>query len=256
MKRGVVGLSILLLGSQAFAEMRTLPSGPPSASTEPVPGTAENDPLESFNRKVFWFNDHLDTYVLEPVAKGWDYVLPRRVETCISNFFWNLHFPIDTVNAALQGKFKDAGSDVGRFLVNTTVGVAGFFDPATSLGLELHWEDFGQTLGWWGVGTGPYLMLPILGPSDIRDGGGLIVDSATSITPFFVNSYILLGARTVEIVNIRAQYLDTIRKAKEAAFDYYSFVRNAYLQRRAGLINDHEPTSPGTQEDPYHPEGN
>ncbi len=255
MKRGVVGLSMsLLFTSSALAEMQTLPSGPPAASAENAPAVAENDPLQSFNRKIFWFNDHLDTYVLEPTAKGWDYVLPRRVETSISKFFWNLHFPIDTVNAVLQGKFKEAGSDVGRFLVNTTVGVAGFFDPATSIGLELHWEDFGQTLGVWGVCPGPYLVLPVLGPSDVRDGGGLIMDTATSITPFFVNSYILLGARTVELVNTRAQYLDTIRKAKEAAFDYYSFVRNAYLQRRAALINDQESTSGQTQEDLYHPD--
>jgi phospholipid-binding lipoprotein MlaA len=255
MRRGLVGLSTLLLfTSPTFAQEQTLPSGPPTASTENVPEVAENDPLQPFNRKVFWFNDHLDMYVLEPVAKGWDYVLPRRVETSISNFFWNLHFPIDTVNAVLQGKFKEAGSDVGRFLVNTTVGVAGFFDPATSLGLELHWKDFGQTLGVWGVCPGPYLVLPILGPSDVRDGGGLIVDGATSITPFFVNGYILLGARTVELVNIRAQYLDTIRKAKEAAFDYYTFVRNAYLQRRAALINGQETTSGQTQEDLYHPD--
>jgi phospholipid-binding lipoprotein MlaA len=258
MKRGAVGLSILLLGSQAFAQMPTRPTTPPGsapASEQPVSNVAENDPLQSFNRKIFWFNDHLDMYVLEPVAKGWDYVLPRRAETSISNFFWNLHFPIDTVNAVLQGKFKEAGSDVGRFLVNTTIGVAGFFDPATSLGLELHWEDFGQTLGVWGVCPGPYLVLPVLGPSDVRDGGGLIVDAATSITPFFVNGYILLGARTVELVNTRAQYLDTIRKAKEAAFDYYSFVRNAYLQRRAALINDQELPSGQTQEDLYHPGG-
>jgi phospholipid-binding lipoprotein MlaA len=256
MKPAVVALSMSLLFTySALAdEMETLPSGPPTANTANVPVVAENDPFQPFNRKVFWFNDHLDTYVLEPVARGWDYVLPRRVETSISNFFWNLHFPIDTVNAVLQGKFKQAGSNVGRFLVNTTIGVAGFFDPATSLGLELHWEDFGQTLGVWGVCPGPYLVLPVLGPSDVRDGGGLIVDAATSITPFFVNGYILLGARTVELVNTRAQYLDIISKAKEAAFDYYSFVRNAYLQRRAGLINDQEPASGETQEDLYHPD--
>ncbi len=256
MKPAVVGLSILLLGSQAFAQMPTRPTTPPRSALggeQPVSNFEENDPLQTFNRKIFWFNDHLDTYALEPVAKGWNYVVPPGIQNSISNFFWNLHFPIDTVNALLQGKFKQAGSDVGRFLVNTTVGVAGFFDPATDFGLPLHWEDFGQTLGVWGVCPGPYLVLPILGPSDVRDGGGLIVDGATSITPFFVNGYILLGARTAELVNTRAQYLDTIRKAKEAAIDYYSFVRNAYLQRRAGLINDQEPPSGQTQEDLYYP---
>jgi len=245
---------LLILATPGLAQMEALPSGPPTRAQE-VPAAAENDPIESVNRKIFWFNDHLDMYVLEPVAKGWHFVLPDRVETSITNFFYNLRFPIHTLNALLQGKFKNAGIDVGRFVVNTTVGVAGFFDPATGWGLPMHWEDFGQTLGWWGVGPGPYLVLPLLGPSDIRDGGGLIVDSAASITPFFVNTYILLGARAVEIVNTRAQYLDIVRKAKESAFDYYTFVRNAYLQRRVGLINDEEPHEDGSQQDLYHPEG-
>jgi phospholipid-binding lipoprotein MlaA len=253
--RKALGLWIVVSAAPAFAQPATLPSGAePVKKPQEVQAAGEYDPLEGFNRKIFWFNDHLDMYVLEPVAKGWDFVLPRRVETSISNFFWNLHFPVDTVNALLQGKFKVAGSDVGRFLVNTTIGVAGFFDPATSFGLELHWEDFGQTLGWWGVRPGPYLMLPILGPSDFRDGAGLIADTAASITPFFVDTYILLGARTVDIVNTRALYLDTIRKAKESAFDYYTFVRNAYLQRREGLVNDQETPPETSQEDLYHPE--
>jgi len=245
---------LLILATPGLAQMEARPSGPPTRAQE-VPAAAENDPIESVNRKIFWFNDHLDMYVLEPVAKGWHFVLPDRVETSITNFFYNLRFPIHTLNDLLQGKFKNAGIDVGRFVVNTTVGVAGFFDPATGWGLPMHWEDFGQTLGWWGVGPGPYLVLPLLGPSDIRDGGGLIVDSAASITPFFVNTYILLGARAVEIVNTRAQYLDIVRKAKESAFDYYTFVRNAYLQRRVGLINDEEPHEDGSQQDLYHPEG-
>jgi phospholipid-binding lipoprotein MlaA len=173
----------------------------------------------------------------------------------VSNFFYNLRFPIETLNDLLQGKVQYAVSDVGRFFVNTTVGIAGFFDPATSLGMELHWEDFGQTLGWWGVGTGPYLMLPILGPSNIRDAGGLIVDTASSITPFFVSGYYPLAARTVDIVNTRAVYADTIHRAKGSSFDYYAFVRNAYLQRRAGLVNDEAPATEKSQEELYHPEG-
>jgi phospholipid-binding lipoprotein MlaA len=246
---------LVVLAAPGFAQMETLPSGPPAKPQE-VQASVENDPIESINRKIFWFNDNLDVYVLEPVAKGWHWVLPDRVETSVTNFFYNLRFPIHTLNDLLQGKFKDAGIDVGRFLVNTTVGVAGFFDPATGWGLPLHWEDFGQTLGWWGVGPGPYVVLPILGPSDLRDGGGLIVDSAASVTPFFVDTYILLGARAVEIVNTRALYLEEVRKAKESAFDYYVFVRNAYLQRRLGYINDYEePTGTENLEDLYHPEG-
>jgi len=246
---------MMAVAGPGFAQMATLPSGPP-AKPAGVPASVENDPIESVNRKIFWFNDKLDVYVLEPVAKGWHWVIPDRVETSVTNFFYNLRFPIHTLNDLLQGKFKDAGIDVGRFLVNTTVGVAGFFDPATGWGLPLHWEDFGQTLGWWGVGPGPYLVLPLLGPSDLRDGGGLIVDSAASVTPFFVDTYILLGARAVEIVNTRALYLEEVRKAKESAFDYYVFVRNAYLQRRLGYINDYrEPSGTENLEDLYHPEG-
>ena len=245
----------LVLTSPAAAETTAPASDLPPAPSQEAVADRESDPFESVNRKIFWFNDKLDTYVLEPAAKGWDFVMPHRVETCVSNFFYNLRFPIETLNDLLQGKPKYAASDVGRFLVNTTVGIAGFFDPATSLGMELHWEDFGQTLGWWGVGTGPYLMLPILGPSDLRDGGALIVDTASSITPFFVSSYYTVGARAVDIVNTRAVYADTIRRAKESSFDYYSFVRNAYLQRREGLINDQAPGREKNQDELYHPEG-
>src|SRR5262245_3087007 len=193
---------------------RTMPAPPLEQPAPLAPGVTENDPLESFNRKIFWFNDKVDSYVLAPTAKGWNYVVPDEIQTCLTNFFYNLRFPIQTVNDLLQGKVQRAASDVGRFFVNTTVGVAGFFDPASSVGLDFQWEDFGQTLGWWGVGTGPYLVLPILGPSDIRDGGGLIFDTAASITPFFVNGYYLFAARSVDLVNTRAIYADTIEKAK------------------------------------------
>jgi phospholipid-binding lipoprotein MlaA len=227
---------------------------PPLEQPAPeVPAVTENDPWEPFNRKIFWFNDKVDSYVLEPTAKGWNYVVPNEIQTCLSNFFFNLRFPIQTANDLLQGKVQRAAKDVGRFFVNTTVGVAGFFDPATSVGLDLQWEDFGQTLGWWGVGTGPYLVLPILGPSDVRDGGGLIVDTAASITPFFVNGYYLFAARSVDLINTRAIYADTIEKAKESSIDYYTFVRNAYLQRRAGLIRDQAAATAESEEDLYHP---
>lgn len=244
-------LAVGLLGTRAAAQMVTLPSGPAPTTEQPAP--MEADPLESFNRKVFWFNDHVDTYVLAPAAKGWDFVVPKRAQTSLGNFFANLRFPIDTMNNLFQGKVEYAAVDVGRFAVNTTVGVAGFFDPATSFGLHPHVEDFGQTLGWWGVSPGPYLMLPILGPSTLRDGAGLLADSPLAVTPFFVDWYYLLGARALEIVNFRASVLDTVEKAKEASFDYYSFVRNAYLQRRTTAILDQAPASQQSQNDLYHP---
>jgi phospholipid-binding lipoprotein MlaA len=230
-----------------------MPAPPLEQPAPEAPTVTENDPWEPFNRKIFWFNDKVDSYVLEPTSKGWNYVVPNEIQTCLSNFFYNLRFPIQTVNDLLQGKVQRAAKDVGRFFVNTTAGVAGFFDPASSVGLDFQWEDFGQTLGWWGVGTGPYLVLPILGPSDIRDGGGLIFDTAASITPFFVNGYYLFAARSVDLINTRAIYADSIEKAKESSIDYYTFVRNAYLQRRAALIRDEAAATAETQEDLYHP---
>jgi len=255
-----VAIFVSILSSLALAEetpphpgTRTMPAPPLQQSATPAPPISEKDPWEPFNRRIFWFNDKVDSYVLEPTAKGWNFVVPNEIQTCLSNFFYNLRFPIQTVNDLLQGKVQRAATDVGRFFVNTTVGVAGFFDPASSVGLDLQWEDFGQTLGWWGVGTGPYLVLPLLGPSDIRDGGGLIFDTAASITPFFVNGYYLFAARSVDLINTRAVYADTIEKAKESSIDYYTFVRNAYLQRRAALIRDQEAATAETQEDLYHP---
>jgi phospholipid-binding lipoprotein MlaA len=227
------------------------------APSDPPPRQAPQrdfDPWESVNRKVFWFNDHLDIYVIEPAAKAWDFVLPKRVQTSVSNFFANVRFPVHVANNLLQGKIQGAATEVGRFAVNTTAGVAGFFDPATSLGMPPHPEDFGQTLGVWGLCPGPYLVLPILGPSTVRDGGGILVDYPISITPFFLNWYEPFAARSVELVNFRASVLDAVREAKEASLDYYSFVRNAYLQRRASAVADQAPMSEENAQDLYHPQ--
>ena len=214
----------------------------------------ERDPLECVNRKIFWFNDKLDVYVLAPVATGWEKVSPRRVRTSVSNFFGNLRFPIVTVNDLLQGKVKDSASDVGRFAVNTTVGVLGLFDPASGWGLVKHDEDFGQTLGVWGVPPGAYLVLPLLGPSDPRDAAGFAVDYALSVTPFFIDEAILWGARVGDTVNERSFVLKQVEDAKASAFDYYTFVRNAYLQRRRALVRDLAEGSAEESEELYHPE--
>jgi phospholipid-binding lipoprotein MlaA len=214
-----------------------------------------NDPIEGVNRKIFWFNDHVDAYVLEPVATGWAKVAPTRVRTSVANFFDNLRFPIVTVNDLLQAKPLAAGEDVARFGVNTTVGVLGFFDPATGWGLDKHEEDFGQTLGVWGVPGGPYVVIPLLGPSNLRDAAGLCVDYALSVTPFFVDEYILVGAQVVNAVDQRSLVLDEVREAKRSAFDYYVFVRDAYAQRRNALVEDSQAPSAATTEELYHPEG-
>src|SRR3989454_3184731 len=214
----------------------------------------EHDPLEGFNRKMFWFNDKVDVYVLAPVASGWEKVSPRCVRTSVSHFFGNLRFPIVAVNDLLQGKVKDSASDVGRFAVNTTVGVLGFFDPASHWGLERHVEDFGQTLGVWGVPPGPYLVLPVLGPSNPRDAAGFAVDYALAVTPFFIEEYILVGARVIDVVNERSFVLKQVEDAKASSFDYYIFVRNAYLQRRRALVRDLADTGAEEGEELYHPE--
>jgi phospholipid-binding lipoprotein MlaA len=219
-------------------------------------GAAENDrldgdPIEGFNRGMFWFNDHVDTYVLVPVATAWDKVLPSRVQRSLANFFDNLRFPIVAINNVLQGKFKHAASDVGRFAVNTTVGVAGFFDPASDWGLEAHNEDFGQTLGYWGLPPGPYLVLPILGPSDVRDGAGLVPDAFMAVYPWFIDIVYTVSARAVDVVNTRSLYLKQVEEAKAASLDYYTAVRNAYIQRRRSLVNDGTARTTQESEDLY-----
>jgi phospholipid-binding lipoprotein MlaA len=225
-----------------------------SCAARRVPASPDHDPIEGFNRKIFWFNDKVDTYALEPVARGWAWVAPRRVRTSIKNFFDNLRFPIVTVNDLLQAKPKAAGSDVARFAVNTTVGVLGFFDPAAGWGLVKHNEDFGQTLGVWGVPAGPYVVLPLLGPSDLRDALGLGVDYACSVTPFFVDQFILLGANVVDTVDERSLFIQEVRDAKASSFDYYTFLRNAYVQRRNALVMDSETSGVENEEELYHPE--
>jgi phospholipid-binding lipoprotein MlaA len=232
----VFAVAAALASSLSCSYTHTAASG---SETLPAPrNQADNDPLERVNRKIFWFNDKVDVYALEPVATGWDKITPDPVQRSVSNFFTNLRFPIVAVNNLLQGKVAESASDVGRFGVNVTFGALGFFDPASSFGLARHSEDFGQTLGWWGVPPGPYLVLPLLGPSNPRDTGGLVADYAASVVPFFVNQWILFGTRVGNIVNARSLVLKEVRDAKQASLDYYTFVRNAHFQRREALVND------------------
>ena len=221
------------------------------AAAHPGPPGTNDDPLEGMNRGIFWFNDQVDNYVLEPTARGWDKIAPDRLQKSLSNFFHNLGFPIVAVNGLLQGKFVQSASDVGRFAVNTTVGFLGFFDPASEWGLEQHNEDFGQTLGYWGVPPGPYLVLPFFGPSDPRDTVGLAADSFSIVFASFIPFYYTFGASGVDLVNHRALVLREVRQIKEASFDYYVAVRNAYTQRRAALVSDQKEKSEKEQEELY-----
>jgi len=199
------------------------------------------DPLEPLNRVVFGFNDTADNAVIKPVAKAYRAVLPGIVRTGVSNFFSNLEDVWVSVNDVLQGKFQQGVDDFGRFLFNSTFGIAGIFDFASELGFQKHNEDFGQTLGSWGVGSGAYLVLPFLGPSTIRDGFGLLLDTRADLV-FYIDGVpvhnSLYGTRAI---GNRANLLDASSVIEEAALDKYAFVRDAWLQRRRHLVYDGDP---------------
>jgi phospholipid-binding lipoprotein MlaA len=198
-----------------------------------VPGP---DPWQGFNRGVFAFNETADKWVIEPVAKGWDFVAPDPVQTGVQNFFDNLRAPQHVLNCFLQGKLRAGYLQIWRFVLNTGFGFAGFLDVADWAGWPDDPEDFGLTLGHWGVPNGPYLVLPILGPSTVRDTVGLGADSMTSAYSYFVPIYVPIAARAFDLLNTRAIYLEEIEQSRQEAFDFYVFVRNAYLQHREYLL--------------------
>ena len=198
---------------------------------------AEDDPWEGFNRPVFRFNDTLDTYALKPVAKGYQAVTPQLFEDGVHNVFRNIGDVTNLANNLLQGKVHDAGVAGGRLIFNTTFGLLGFFDVASEMGLQRNDEDFGQTLGAWGLGSGPYLVVPFLGPSSLRDAPAKIPDS-------FLGPYLYIDhvptrnvTRAVNVVDTRASLLSA---EKMVSGDKYIFVRNAYLQNREFRVKDGE----------------
>ncbi len=205
------------------------------------PSHNPKDPFETFNRGVYKFNDTLDKAVVKPVAKGYKAVVPSPVQKGLSNFFSNLNDVTVTANDLLQLKVKQAASDTGRMLVNTTVGVLGLIDVASSVGLAKHNEDFGQTLGYWGVGSGPYLMLPFFGPSSVRDSVGLYADTVTSETSRLKHVAVRNEVYATTFLVKRASLLDEEKVLDEAAIDRYSFIRDAYLQHRQNLVYDGNP---------------
>jgi phospholipid-binding lipoprotein MlaA len=211
-----------------------------------------NDPLEPINRRVFWFNEQADRWLFEPAGTVWDWVVPHRVQTSIRNLFENARFPVVFVNDLLQAKPKQAAEDLARFALNTTVGVAGLFDPASRVGLEANLEDFGQTLGYWGVPPGPYLVWPLLGPSNPRDTVGLAVDSVTRVYPYFLDWWINAAITATDLINRRALALEMIREERKNAFDFYAFVRNAHVQLRENLVKDSEREPTDISDDLYY----
>ncbi|AIS13914.1 Outer-membrane-phospholipid-binding lipoprotein MlaA [Pseudomonas chlororaphis subsp. aurantiaca] len=196
---------------------------------------AEDDPWESINRPIFTFNDTIDTYALKPLAKGYQAVTPQFLEDGIHNFFRNIGDVGNLANDILQAKPHAAAVDTARLLMNTTIGVAGFFDVSTKMGLQRNDEDFGQTLGYWGVGSGPYVMLPFFGPSTLRDAPAKYVDSFTDGYRYVNDVPVRNSVFALEVVDTRASLLSS---EKLISGDKYTFIRNAYLQNREFKVKD------------------
>jgi phospholipid-binding lipoprotein MlaA len=195
--------------------------------------TRENDPMEGFNRAMFGFNEKVDTYIAEPIANAYKWITPKFVQTGISNFYANTKTVNVVLNDVLQGKLKQSAQDTGRFLVNSTIGVAGLFDVASRVGLDQHDEDFDQTLAVWGVPTGAYLVLPILGPSTARGIPGSVVDTAANPV-----TYVGFPVQALGMLNARANAEGALKFIDEAALDPYVFTRESFLQWRDYLSSD------------------
>jgi phospholipid-binding lipoprotein MlaA len=213
------------------------------ATTQQNERVAKIDPFEPMNRAVFSFNEAADDYVIKPIAEAYKFVLPEFARTGVTNFFSNINDVLIGANNLLQGKPAETANDIGRFLINSTIGVLGLFDVATDMGLDKNREDFGQTLGVWGVPDGPYVMLPFFGASNVRDTVGLVVDIETD---FMVNTNKLnsdekIAVNALRFINRRADLLDAGQLLEDAAFDKYSFVRDGYIQRRRNQIHDGNP---------------
>jgi len=212
------------------------------------------DPWESWNRKVFAFNEGLDAYVLKPVATGYAKVVPQFVRRSVDNFFGNAADAWSAVNNILQGKFQPAFEDTVRFTTNSVFGFFGLLDIASEFGLDHHYEDFGQTLGTWGLGAGAYVVWPLFGPSTVRDSIALPLDRSFSPALVIDNGGAQWGITALQVINTRANLLGASQLLDDIALDKYSFLRDAYLQRRRSLVFDgDEPPAPGKAPDDAEP---
>lgn len=237
-RRGVRCCAALLLwGLTGLAVAATPPAKP-------------SDPLEALNRKTYRFNTAIDRHLLRPLAVGYHEHVPAPLRQALGNLINNLEYPMVIVNDALQAKPKATAQDVARFLLNSTVGVAGLLDPASAAGLPSHYEDFGQTLGYWGVPPGPYLVLPILGSSDFRDAPGWFVDPKTTLEHYAPTLLERYGAASFSVFNLRVDALPA-DAAIDEAYDPYALVRDAYLARRNYLVHDgNVPSDDSSYDDP------
>ncbi len=210
-------------------------------ATAPDRAGEPNDPLEPLNRRVHAFNDVFDRNIAQPVARGYNAVLPRPVNRGITNFFRNLGEVSVLVTSALQLKPRATVITANRLMINTTFGIAGVFDVASMMGAKPQDEDFGQTLGYWGADAGPYLVLPFLGPSSVRDGTGLVVDGWYDPINSIDDTATLTGMTVLRIVDTRARLLGTTDLLGTAAVDPYAYTRDAWLRRRVNQIHDGDP---------------
>ncbi|MCV6599580.1 MAG: VacJ family lipoprotein [Alphaproteobacteria bacterium] len=228
------------------------------AGTHELSGNSEvYDPFEGYNRGMMSVNNTLDEYVIEPAAKGYRYITTESIRESVKNFLDNLKQPLYFANNLLQADIGGAGLNLSRFVVNTTVGVAGLFDVATSYGVDNDKEDFGQTLATWGVGAGPYIVLPILGPSNARDTAGLGVTWNTDPVNIYADNTdrdgIVYTKAALEGLSLREENIETLSSLKETSIDFYSTMRSIYKQRRADAISDgsYEPEFPDEFDEEY-----
>jgi phospholipid-binding lipoprotein MlaA len=220
------------------------------ASLPPGQQRDPRDPWERFNRTSYKVSDAVDRAVLKPVAQAYVKVTPRPVRTGVSNFLDNLGYPVTIVNDLLQLKVKHFGQDIGRLVLNTTVGIGGIFDPASRVGLQKNDEDLGLTFGHWGAKPGPYVFIPLLGPSDVRDGLGRVGDIWADPRHYIKNGWISWPLWGVDALDVRARLLDT-EKLLDGVYDRYAFLRNAYLQRREFLITNGEESNQKQDQQQY-----
>jgi len=249
--RGVaaaVTVGFLMTGSLAGCAS----NGPQTASTAESEGIfgEDNDPLETLNRFTFAINDTIDIFILKPIAVTYRFVVPDVVQDGVRNALRNLNAPVIFANDLMQGEFERAKTTFMRFVINSTIGVAGIFDVAADWGYEYHSEDFGQTLGTWGIGEGFYLVLPLIGPSSLRDAVGIVVDSYMDPWPYVLEygfgfssdtvTYISIGRFSLAAVDIRSRNIETVENIKKDAIDYYARVRTLYRQYRYNAITNGE----------------
>jgi phospholipid-binding lipoprotein MlaA len=222
--------STIRLSALCFLLLSLIGCAAPPAKKDP------RDPWERMNRTTYNFNTTVDHAVLRPVARGYQKITPGFVRTGVSNFVDNLGYPIVILNDLLQARFTPFARDTGRFLMNSTLGIAGLLDPASEAGLEKHENDFGLTFGYWGIPKGPYFVIPFLGSSDVRDGLGRIPSAYIAPQNFVNNSYVQWGVWTIELVDTRYRLL-SLDALVDSSYDPYLFVKNAYLQRRDFLLS-------------------